>query len=190
MPRLFVAIDIPPALCSVFNHMGQGLPGARAVPAGQIHLTLRFIGEVDGGMALDVHEALAEVTSEPFTLTACGIGHFPPRGTPRVLWVGIEPCPELVLLHNRVEQRLVRCGLAPEPRKFAPHITISRLKGCPLHRLGEFLAGNSLLRTDPFPVQEFILYSSRLIKSGAVHTVEQRYRLWRDRQAPLAPSAG
>jgi 2'-5' RNA ligase len=84
---------------------------------------------------------------------------------------------ELVLLRNRIERQLVACGLPPEQRKFAPHITIARLKDSPLRRVGDFLAGNSLFQSEEFPVENFILYSSRLIKNGALHTVEKQYPL-------------
>jgi RNA 2',3'-cyclic 3'-phosphodiesterase len=177
MPRLFVAIDIPETLCTLLHAMGRGIPGARPVGADQIHLTLRFIGEVDGGVARDIKDALSEVQAPPFSLAIRGVGHFPPRRAPRVLWAGLDPCEELILLRNRIERRLVDCGLEPEPRKFSPHITIARLKDSPLRRIGEFLAGNALFCSESFAVDEFILYSSRLIKSGAVHTIEQRYPL-------------
>lgn len=177
MIRLFVAIDIPSALRTTLNSMGRGIPGARPVSEEQIHLTLRFIGEVEGHIARDIKEALSEVRATPFTLSIQGVGHFPPRGAPRVLWAGLIRSEELVLLRNRVERRLVACGLPPEQRKFAPHITIARLKDSPFGRVGDFLAGNSLFQSEEFRVENFTLYSSRLIKSGALHTVEKQYPL-------------
>jgi 2'-5' RNA ligase len=177
MIRLFVAIDIPSALRLTLHSMGRGIPGARPVGTDQIHLTLRFIGEVDGGMARDIKAALTEVRAIPFSLIIQNVGHFPPRGAPRVLWAGLLRSEELVLLRNRIERQLVACGLPPEQRKFAPHITIARLKDSPLRRVVDFLAGNSLFQSEEFPVENFILYSSRLIKSGALHTVEKQYPL-------------
>ena len=177
MIRLFVAIDIPDALRVTLQSMGRGIPGARPVSQDQIHLTLRFIGEVEGGLARDMQEALTEIRMPPFPLFIQGVGHFPPRGAPRVLWAGLPRSEELVLLRNRIERKLVACGLPPEQRKFAPHITIARLKDSPLRRVGEFLAGNSLFRSEEFPVEEFVLYSSRLIQSGAVHSVQRQYPL-------------
>lgn len=177
MPRLFIAIDIPDSLRAMLHGMGRGIPGARPVSEDQIHLTLRFIGEVEGGMFRDFKEALAEVRAPPFSLAVQGVGHFPPRGAPRVLWAGLSRSKELVLLRNRIERKLVACGLPPEQRKFAPHITIARLKDSPPRRVGDFLAGNSLFQSEEFSVESFVLYSSRLIKSGAVHTVEQQYFL-------------
>ncbi len=180
MPRLFVAIDIPESLRTLLHVMGRGIPGARPVGADQIHLTLRFIGEVEGGMARDIKDSLSEIQMPTFSLTVRGVGHFPPRGAPRVLWAGLGPSQELLLLRNKIERRLVACGLPAEQRKFSPHVTIARLKGSPLRRVGEFLAGNSLFCSDSFDIEEFRLYSSRLIKNGAVHTVEQTYPLGAD----------
>jgi len=177
MIRLFVAIDLPPALRTILNTMGQGIPGARPVSEEQIHLTLRFIGEVEGHIARDIKEALTEVRATPFPLSIQGVGHFPPRGAPRVLWAGLLRSEELVLLRNRVERQLVACSLPPEQRKFAPHITIARLKDSPFRRVGDFLAGNSLFQSEEFLVESFTLYSTRLIKSGALHTVERQYPL-------------
>jgi RNA 2',3'-cyclic 3'-phosphodiesterase len=177
MIRLFIAIDIPRPLRLLLHAMGHGIPGARPVGEDQIHLTLRFIGEVEGGMAKDIEEALAEVGARPFALSIRGVGHFPPRGAPRVLWAGLSPSDELLRLRNRIERQLIACRLPAEQRKFAPHITIARLKVCPLKRLGEYLAGNALFRTDDFPVDNFSLYASRLTKSGAVHSVLRNYPL-------------
>jgi RNA 2',3'-cyclic 3'-phosphodiesterase len=177
MIRLFVAIDLPAPIRSMLNVIGQGIPGSRPVSEDQIHLTLRFIGEVEGGMAKDIHEALADVHAVPFSLRVQGVGFFPPRGMPRVLWAGLPQLNELIVLRNRIERQLVSCGLPPEQRKFAPHITIARLKDSPLRRVGEFLAGNALFQTDGFPVDRFFLYSSRLTKNGAIHAVEQEYPL-------------
>jgi RNA 2',3'-cyclic 3'-phosphodiesterase len=177
MIRLFIAIDIPSPLRLLLHAMGHGIPGARPVGEDQIHLTVRFIGEVEGGMAKDIEEALTEVRATPFTLSIKGVGHFPPRGAPRVLWAGLSPSDELLQVRNRIERQLIACRLPAEQRKFAPHITIARLKDCSLKRLGEYLAGNALFQTDEFPVDSFSLYVSRLTKSGAIHSVVRNYPL-------------
>jgi RNA 2',3'-cyclic 3'-phosphodiesterase len=177
MIRLFVAIDIPASIRGMLHIMGRGIPGARPVSEEQIHLTVRFIGEVEGGMAKDIAESLEEVQARPFLLSIYGVGHFPPRGAPRILWAGVSKSEELILLRNRVERQLIACGLPAEQRKFAPHITIARLKNSPINRVGEFLGGNALFHTEAFTVDNFRLYASRLIKNGAVHTIQQQYNL-------------
>lgn len=178
MYRLFVAIDLPEGVRETLAGLCCGIPGARWVPKEQLHLTLRFIGEVDGAQFRDIRQGLAEIDLPSFPLGLKGLGCFPPRKAPRVLWVGVEPAEGgLIRLRNRVESTLVRLGLEPEHRKFAPHITLARLQDPPLGRLTNFLSGNGLFAAEPFPVSEFHLYSSVLSAKGALHTIEASYRL-------------
>ncbi len=173
--RLFVAIDLPENIREQVTRLCCGLPGARWVRPEQLHLTLRFIGEVDGGMFQDIRQGLGDVAVEPFTLQLDGVGFFPPRGRPRVVWIGLRPCSGLLHLRQRIESCLVGLGLEPEARKFAPHITIARLKNTPPARVGRFLENHNLFCSAPFSVDEFFLYSSRLGRNGAVHRVEAEY---------------
>lgn len=177
MPRLFVAIDLPPAIRDRLAGLGFGIPGARWVDPEQIHLTLRFIGEVDGRSAREIREGLTAVRTKPFPLQLKGVGHFPPRKKPRVLWVGVERCDGLLRLRRRVETSLVQQGVEPEGRKYSPHITLARLNNPPVKKIGQFLAGNNLFMSEPFQVKEFLLYSSLLTPKGAIHTVEAVYPL-------------
>jgi 2'-5' RNA ligase len=147
------------------------------VPEDQIHLTLRFIGEVDGSTFLDIKESLAEVKSVPITLSVKGVGHFPPRGKPRVIWAGVAPAGDVVILRNRVNSALVQCGIEPEQRKFHPHITLARLKNSPTGKIAHFLAGNSLLESPEFTLERLTLFSSNLTPKGALHRVEAEYHL-------------
>jgi len=178
MPRLFVAIDFPEEIKAMLTSIGFGLPGARWVPEKQYHLTLRFIGEVDGDIAGTIHRELEGITASSFTLQLKGIGFFPPRGNPRVLWVGVEKNDALHHLRNRIEAILVRLGLEPERRKFSPHITLARFKEkIPVKRLGDFLAVNNLFSTPFFDVDSFSLYSSLLTSKGAIHQQEADFPL-------------
>lgn len=178
MHRLFTAIDLPEQVKERLAEICYGLPGARWVPPEQLHLTLRFIGEVDGATFRDIREGLATIDLPSFPLQLKGLGCFPPRKTPRVLWVGIDSPPAALLtLRNRIEKNLVRLGIEPEHRKFAPHITLARLKETPKNRLTNFLAGNGLFNAEPFTVKNFHLYTSSLSAKGAVHTLEASYPL-------------
>ncbi|HBI16079.1 MAG TPA: RNA 2',3'-cyclic phosphodiesterase [Desulfobulbaceae bacterium] len=177
MPRLFVAIDFPRGIRERLGALCSGLPGARWVEPEQLHLTLRFIGEVDGGVLILVQDILGEVRAGAFSMRLEGIGFFPPRGGPRVVWVGIRKNEQLRRLHDRIESVLVRAGLAPEDRKFAPHITLARLKNTPAPRIGAYLAQHGLFSTEEFPVNEFLLYSSVLNSRGARHYIEEGYPL-------------
>jgi 2'-5' RNA ligase len=177
MPRLFIAIDLPDKARSNLESMFFGIPGARWVPLDQLHLTVRFIGEVDGAMFHDIKDCLKEVKVTPFNLHLKGVGHFPPRGKPRVLWVGLEKSDPLQQLRKKIDTVLMKTGVEPEGRKFSPHITLARLKNTPLNKVTNFLAGNGLYSQEPFQVEDFLLYSSTLSQKGAIHTVERIYSL-------------
>lgn len=177
MPRLFIAVDLPATIKENLVTMAYGLPGARWIEPRQIHLTVRFIGEVGGNLFLDIKEKLADIYLEPFPMELKGVGHFPPRGTPRVLWIGIEKNPPLQSLKKKIDTALAKTGLKPESRKFSPHITIARLKNTPPQKVANFLAGNGLFRQPPFQVTDFTLYSSTLTPKGAIHQVEEIYPL-------------
>ena len=177
MFRLFTAIDFPDHIREQISSLFFGLPSAKWVKPEQIHLTLRFIGEVDGHVFRCIADELETVKAEPFSLTLKGVGHFPPKKKPRVLWIGIEHNEKLVALRNKVESALVRAGLEPEKRKFSPHITIARFKTPNVEKISRFIAGNNLFATESFEVNEFHLYSSTLTSDGALHIRESTYPL-------------
>jgi 2'-5' RNA ligase len=177
MPRLFIAVDLPDSIKENLEAMSFGLPGAKWVDVQQIHLTVRFIGEVDGVLFHDIKNALHEVSIAAFDLQLKGVGYFPPRGTPRVLWAGLEKSEPLQLLRKKIDSALFRIRVKPEGRKFSPHITIARLKNSPVQKIANFLAGNGLFSQEPFQVADFKLYSSTLSPKGAYHKVERIYPL-------------
>ena len=177
MPRLFIAVDLPAGIKNNLEIMSYGIPGAKWIDPQQIHLTVRFIGEVDGTTFLDIKTALEQVSLEPFSMALKGVGHFPPRGKPRVLWVGIEQSEPLQSLKSRIDRILATVGLQPEGRKFSPHITLARLKNSPIDKVADFLAGNGLFSQEPFEIKDFKLYSSTLTPKGAIHKVEKVYPL-------------
>ncbi len=178
MPRLFVALPLPDSVKRSLDPLAHGLGDLRWLSPEQQHLTLRFIGELDNGRLEDVAEALALVEGTPFELGLEGLGHFPPRGEPQVLWVGVGKSPELARLKRRIDRALAAIGLPPESRKFTPHVTLGRTRG-PLsrERLATWLMRHSLYRSERFPVSGFHLYSSRLKPEGAQHLLEASYEL-------------
>jgi len=177
MQRIFVAIDLPGAVRRELAAIISDLPGARWVKEGQIHLTLRFIGEVEDGVCQDIREALADIKSSVITMRLIGLGFFPLRKPPHILWVGVEPAAPIVALRNRVESLLVQLGLEPEGRKFTPHVTLARLRDTPVAMLTRYLADNTLFVSSEFKVDAFYLYSSILTHTGAIHQVEADYPL-------------
>jgi 2'-5' RNA ligase len=175
MPRLFIAVDLPETIKENLESMSFGIPGAKWVRPEQLHLTVRFIGEVDGALFHDIKNILAEVSAASFSLQLKGVGYFPPRGAPRVLWIGMEKSEPLLLLRKKIDLRLLRVGVEPEGRKFSAHITLARLKNSPVQKIANFLSGNGLFSQEPFQVEDFKLYSSILSPKGAYHKVERIY---------------
>jgi 2'-5' RNA ligase len=152
-----------------------GVSGARWQSDDQLHLTLRFIGEVDGHLAEDIHAALGAIHHPPFHVSVSGLGTFESRGRPDTLWAGVAPPEPVNALHKKVDQALARVGIEPDKRAFHPHITLARLNrgSGPVHLLGD--AGG--LTSPAFAVDSFGLYESTLTPEGAVYTAIERYRL-------------
>ena len=176
MLRLFVGIEFPPELKLHLSMLETVIPGARWVDPGNFHLTLRFIGEVDEGVAADIDEALVRLRARRFTLQLAGIGVFG-GGKPRQLWVGVERHPELVALRDKIEKALIRIGLEPEQRKFAPHVTLARLREPALDKLGAFLAMHAQFRAALLPVEHFSLIASFPTKAGSIYEDQADYPL-------------
>ncbi len=178
--RLFVAIDPPDATQQQLAPLCCGLPDARWTDPEQLHLTLVFIGEVSGPVFLDIRETLDGITAPPFALRLKGVGFFPPRGLPRVVWAGVEHCEPLMALQRKITTRLFQLGVPLENRKYSPHLTLARLRQTPPAKVGRYLEAHGLFACEPFPVERFRLYSSVLGRKGAVHTVERDYQLGRE----------
>ncbi|HEX9808707.1 MAG TPA: RNA 2',3'-cyclic phosphodiesterase [Alphaproteobacteria bacterium] len=177
MIRLFTGIEIPDEIRARLAALAAGVPGARWVPAANIHLTLRFIGNVDDDRVGDIDDALARVRAPGFPVTIQGVDHFSRGRSPSMLWAGVEKNPALLHLQDRVETALVRAGLESDRRKYTPHVTLARLKDAPRGRVHAFIAENGLLQFAPFTVENFTLFSSFLARSGAIHRREAVYPL-------------
>ena len=175
MPRLFIAVDLPDTIRENLAAMSFGIPGAKWVAPEQLHLTVRFIGAVDGALFRDIKDILNGIHLASFSMQLKGVGFFPPRGAPRVLWVGLEKNQQLQILRKKIDLLLSRVGVEPEGRKFSPHITLARLKNSPVQKIANFLSGNGLFSQEPFMVEDFKLYSSILSPKGAYHKIERIY---------------
>lgn len=176
MLRLFVGIEFPPELKLQLSLLCSGIPKARWVDPGNLHLTLRFIGEISEDLAADVDDALIQLRARRFMLQLAGTGVFGGE-RPRSLWVGVERHPDLLGLRDKIEQALTRIGLPPETRKFAPHVTLARLQNPPLDQLAEFLAAHAGFRAEPLPVKSFSLIASYPTKAGSVYEDQADYPL-------------
>ncbi len=176
MIRLFVALELPEAVRSRLALLQGGVPGARWSTDEQLHLTLRFIGEVPENVANDIDDALTEIRAPGFTLELAGVGEFGSK-KPRALWAGVRPNESLLHLQKKVESALQRIGLAAEERKFSPHVTLARLKAAPQEKVVQFLTHHALFSSAPFEVSRFVLFSSHLGSGGSVYHAERIYPL-------------
>ena len=175
MHRLFVAIRPPEDIREQLLDLMEGVPDLRWQQDEQLHLTLRFIGEVDRPMAEDVAAALERIRFDPFQLSLDGVGRFEKhrRGA---LWAGVAPKDQLKALNAKVERACQSAGLEPERRAYHPHITLARWKGR-APGLDRFMELHGGLSSQPWPVDEFILYESRLGREGAHYEPVERYSL-------------
>ncbi|MDB5720722.1 MAG: thpR [Alphaproteobacteria bacterium] len=176
MHRLFVAIRPPRAIRERLIGLMGGVSGARWLSDDQIHLTLRFIGEVDRHLASDVHAALGSIHHPAFEIALDGMHVFDRRGEPVTLWVGATPHESLRALHKKVDQACLLAGIAPDRRTFLPHITIARL-GRGSGPITSALENSGGVTSERFTVRDFCLYESDLTPDGPIYTLVERYSL-------------
>lgn len=174
--RLFAAIRPPAPVIDALLALEEGIAGARWQDEGQLHLTLRFFGEIDAHSADDLDAVLSQLRASPFALALRGVGCFASKGKTHTLWAGLAPSDALAALQRQVEGAARRAGLPPEPRRFAPHITVARLNRSsgPVH---SFLQSHGALHGEPWPVEGFDLMESTLTPAGAEYASVRRYRL-------------
>ena len=177
MHRLFVALSLPPEIREQLSGLMTGIPGAKWVPPVNYHMTLRFIGEIDGWRADEVDEALSGIKAKGFELSLHGLGLFEKAGRIQAMWVGADRNEALLHLQNKVETALQRVGIPAAKKRFAPHVTIARTDRAPADKLVSFVQSNNLFRADTIPVESFTLFSSRLGKENSVYTAEVDYAL-------------
>ncbi len=162
MIRAFVALDLPPAVKASLADLQAGVPGARWTDPADLHLTLRFVGEVPEDRLEELHEALDEIRAPAFDLALEGVGQFGEGARARLLWAGVAPAPALSHLRAKVESAVVRAGEPPETRRFTPHVTLARLdRSVRPDRIGRFIEANAPWRAGPVRIDRFVLYESR-----------------------------
>jgi 2'-5' RNA ligase len=173
--RLFVAIRPPETVREQLLELMEGMPGMRWQHDDQLHLTLRFIGEVERPVAEDLTAALRHVHFDRFSIALDGVGKFEKHRN-GALWAGVHPKDQLKALHAKVERACQSAGLEPERRAYHPHITLARWKG-KAQRLDAYLERHSGLSSVPWEAQEFILYESHLGREGAHYEAIERFPL-------------
>ena len=178
MMRLFAGLAIPPDLADDFARLQGGIPDARWTARDNFHVTLSYIGEVSEDAVEDVDEALASVFAPAFNLQIAGMDSFSQGNDPKVIWFGLAPNIALLGLKNKVDAALERYGLPFEKRKYIPHVTLARFRQLPdTQKTVDFMQAHASIETDPFPVDEFILYNSISGKDGPVYEPLEYYPL-------------
>lgn len=172
MIRLFVGIEIPEELRRRMAAVEMPIDGARWVPEENLHITVRFIGEVPEDVAEDLADALQRIRAPAFAVSIAGAGHFESGRRVRTLWFGVERNESLTALYEKVESALVRAGQPPEGRRFKPHVTVARLKDVRPAAIRNWLVANSMFRAVPFTVERFVLFSSHVGRNGSIYTPE------------------
>lgn len=176
MPRLFAGIEIPESVRDQLSDLARPLPGAKWVDDDDFHITLRFAGDIEGRLARDFTDLLAEIEADAFELRLEGLGTFG-GNEPRTLWAGVAPSPPLEALARACDRAARNAGLPSEPHPFKAHVTLARLRGTPPDLLARTLGRIGAFRSEPFAVGAFVLFSARPKVGGGPYVVEATYPL-------------
>jgi 2'-5' RNA ligase len=175
--RLFVALDLPWEIKQTLAGFALNLLGARWVPARNMHMTLRFIGEAKRLEAEEIDHALSAIRGRGFSLVLNGAGWFEKAGRVSALWIGVERNEALLHLQAKIETALCRIGLAPDRRRYTPHVTLARMDLPMGPRFVEFVQSRNLYRSPPIVVDHMTLFSSHLGDTQPEYTAEVEYVL-------------
>ncbi|MGB3815737.1 MAG: RNA 2',3'-cyclic phosphodiesterase [Shinella sp.] len=177
MPRLFVALEVPRNAAMSLSLLRGGLPGARWIDVENFHITLRFIGDIDGRTADEVVDKLDRIERPEFQLALSGIGSFGSK-KPHSIYAGVTQSPEMYALQAEIERICQRLGLAADPRKFTPHVTLARLRNARPEDVARYLTGRGNFHTAPFTVNRFVLMSSKESVGGGPYLTEEVFPLY------------
>ncbi|QUS37500.1 RNA 2',3'-cyclic phosphodiesterase [Tardiphaga alba] len=176
MPRLFAGLEIPADIGQTLANLRGGLPGARWIDPENYHVTLRFIGDIDGISANEIAQLMSRVERKPFDVTIRGLSSFG-GNKPRAIVASVEPSRPLLELQAELERLVRRCGVGPESRKFTPHVTLARLRDASCRDVADYLSVRGYFPSKTFRASEFVLFSSRASTGGGPYLVEDSYAL-------------
>jgi RNA 2',3'-cyclic 3'-phosphodiesterase len=179
--RLFIAIDIPPnilsTIASFLLELRAVAPNVKWVRDGNLHLTLKFLGETDPARQVAIEDSLSSIRSaKPFVLDISGLGFFPNAKRPKIFWAGVNSSPDLQPLVAEIENAMHALGYTRDVRPFTPHLTLARFDqpGIPA-QLAATVAANAGHNFGSFTVSEFHLIESKLKSTGAEYTTLQSF---------------
>jgi 2'-5' RNA ligase len=171
--RLFVSIELPESVRQRLGEMDPHLRGVRWLEPRQMHLTLSFLGDVSSEIQETLMEKLRAISWKAFFLPLVGLGTFPSKGWPKIVWIGVGTGhPHLFQLHKRVQEAVLAAGLEPNLRAFHPHVTLARCRDVSPQTIRPFLKAHATFDAAMIHVESFCLNSSELTSSGSVYTAE------------------
>ena len=172
MTRIFIGLEIPEVIKCRLLALRKEMPGCRWQTAAQMHLTLRFLGEVEEDRLPLLEGAMRQTVMPPFKLSVCGAGCFNRNTKPIILWVGVHPLEAVTTLYQQLSERLQELGFEQEDKGFIPHITIARLKRSA--NVKTFVESHQQFDTDPFQISHISLFSSSTGQDGSQYKVLYR----------------
>ena len=176
--RLFVSIELPHSTTNLLAELDPRVRGIRWLAPEQMHLTLSFLGNVSGEVEEVLKKNLEAITWRAFFLPICGLGTFPGKGRPNILWIGVGTGhPHLFQLHKRVQEAAIGAGLEPDLRAFHPHITLARCRDVSAEVVRPFLRTHAPFDAGMIHVESFCLNSSEPTPAGSVYTRELLVRV-------------
>lgn len=171
--RLFVSIELPDSVTKRLAELDPRLRGVRWLEPRQMHLTLAFLGNVTDEIRQTLSEKLLAISWKSFFLPLIGLGTFPSKGWPKIIWIGVGTGhPHLFQLHKRVQEALLAIGLEPDLRSFHPHVTLGRCRDVSPQTIRPFLKSHAGFDAGMIHVESFCLNSSELVPAGSVYTTE------------------
>ncbi len=177
MIRLFAAVAVPPDIGEGLTRRQAGIDRAAWRPMEAFHITLKFLGDIREDIARDLDAEMVKIAGAPFDLTLEGVGSFGEGADLHAVWAGVANSAPLTRLAKACESAARRVGLAAETRLYRPHVTLAYLRRPNPIEVGQWIQANNLLKSPPFPVRTFGLYSSRQTSEGSRYRLEAAYPL-------------
>ena len=175
MVHLFVALKLPQRAREPLVSLQYGLDNANWVLQENMHLTLRFIGQIRSESFNDILAVLRAVRAKPVPLKFSDVGHFSRGSSTRAVWVGLYPSNHLIELRKRIEKSLSSVGPIAAPQKYAPHATIAYLQGTKQKHILRWLTTNASFSTQTFMFSEFALYESYRGRKGPTYNILETF---------------
>lgn len=175
MPRLFTGIEIPEDVSSELSALEVPIPGVSWVEEDDLHLTLRFFGDISDSQERDLLDLLDTLDADAFGMRVSGLATF--GSEPHLLYAAVEETPQLASLARAIDRIAINIGCPRQKHPFRPHVTLARLDNADPMRLARFLSQNATIALEPFFVHRFALYSSRPRTGGGPYAIEALYPL-------------